>query len=239
VSYGLGLMFYETQVCFAPLLIRMGLRNKQRKARWGHLVLTVAYLLANLALRWAARGEVTYPGTRVSPSFLAIRALFNQMTGALPTIYAIFGRSDLFTGADLVSDRFFSWPGILIASVGFWLYLVRSARMDPSPSPRGVSVDLILLGGSLWFLPSLLISASAKYQADIHRPGLAYLPVYLSYFGVALLMALILEQGKRRKAQAMVFAFLAIFAFSSNRIAAQRLNAARGGPRSALAWIVE
>ena len=59
--------------------------------------------------------------------------------------------------------------------------LYREIQNGRSINPLNIS----LVGISLWIVPGIIISFSPKYQKEI-LPGLGYLPVYISYFGAAL-----------------------------------------------------
>ena len=88
-------------------------------------------------------------------------------------------------------------------------------------------------------LPSFMIALSGRYQQEVNRPGLGYLPVYFAYFGMALLISEGLISWIRKGADrlvrmrmaALLAAVVAVFSFNGNRIAAREMNRQRMGHR--------
>jgi hypothetical protein len=58
---------------------------------------------------------------------------------------------------------------------------------------EGPNKKWILIGLALWILPSPLIALSVKYQAEL-KWGYGYLPVYISYFGIMIIVSILISR---------------------------------------------
>ena len=64
-----------------------------------------------------------------------------------------------------------------------------------------------MFGLLLWLLPGSVISLSTKYQLDL-LPGLAYIPVHFSYFGIGIVIFEVLLLAEKLIKQDMLRLFL-------------------------------
>jgi len=124
-----------------------------------------------------------------------LRTLAIQTFGALPLSYSsvgsgTWGRTGLFASPLQYLTRFPLTS--LIALVGYaalvWLFAV-VARAEPDRTPAGRSslTALAWLGGALLLLPSTMIGLSSRWATELAW-GVAYIPVFVAYFGFALLV---------------------------------------------------
>jgi hypothetical protein len=233
-----ALLYYETGLAFFPMLALLAWRARARLrsflARYGHTLLLALYLGAVALLRLGA--TVRYEGVQGSFGIQAVKTFFYQLSGTLPLSYAIFGRSGFYSGATLASAEFWSpWFFVTAGLAAATAYSLLSKPQTPLadlPATQRGRFDLFFLGITLLCVPTALVALSVKYQSQIHRPGLAYLPVFISCFGLSVFLGAWLSSVRRRVGVACaVFALVAAFAFSANLIAVRRLNAEAKDPR--------
>jgi hypothetical protein len=122
-----------------------------------------------------------------------LTTLLWQTTSALPLSYFLADPASLFTGLLSVKTLVTfvgSVPTVFIFASVF-ISVCRSLRNGPTGGGRPAVVParlLLLMGLALIILPALLISLCVKYQRWI-TPGKGYIPVYIEYYGVALMFA--------------------------------------------------
>jgi len=189
--YGLNLLTYEAfygVIVAYPLLAyyqwRKWISSKMAKALIPFIGLAVVNVLVMMTLR--SLYTVSYEGNHLNLTAWTWGLTFaKEALGALPLSY-------FTTFPETVSAIFEALsPGALVfisvASVALYLWVCRWFKAD-----RGAKVEserlstLALLGLTLWITPCIIISGAVKYQQEL-RWGLAYLPVYVSYFGVMML----------------------------------------------------
>jgi hypothetical protein len=184
-----------------------------------------------------SQSSLGYEGVRLSVSWKIFATYLWQTTAALPLMYPIFGRTPFYqvgvlTGPFVISA---ATAALWVLSVGFILGVVRSFgyRVLELPTHRKLS----WIGWVLFLSPGITIAITEKYQREIHRPGHAYLPVYLSYFGVALLLAMMMDfklKAGREKGMAVVIGLILVLNFSLNHAGAEWLNQYWKYPRDQL-----
>jgi hypothetical protein len=187
VSYNLSLYYYEISlplVLLFPILAAEKIQFREirpalRKAM-PFLVSAAGSTSVNLLVR-TLRSRTTdgYSGNTLNLQTIAIaKAFLNQLSATLPLSYFVFDPAHLFRGVTR-SDVGFS---VMLATAGFaFVYWNLTRKMAVAATN-----NLFLLGGTLLVFPALMISLSVKYQNEF-MPGIGYLPVYIQYFGMALL----------------------------------------------------
>lgn len=112
-----------------------------------------------------------------------------QTTAALPLIYRLTSGGILLDGVrnEILSSPVLSATlvALAVALVAAVLWRARESATAPA-SPGGLSL-LALLGLGLFLLPGLLTTLSPRYQGALDW-GVGYLPVYISYIGVAVML---------------------------------------------------
>ena len=147
--------------------------------------------------------ETAYNGTTFGLDLPVILRTFAYQSGAaFPLRYrtagndaGIFGQtilwSEIFNTSLPAFIRSIRWEDLmacLIIAVILW---------KAPKEKKEFSVWRLMFGLLLWLLPGLVISLSEKYQTVL-RPGLPYIPVYFSYFGMGMtLYEIIVLTGKR------------------------------------------
>jgi hypothetical protein len=242
VCYAAALLTYEVGLTFQIVVICRYWKQWRDPARRGRVAgvlaawgsLTAIYLIAMAALRTlygtGYAGTQIVVGPRIAQSWLA------QVSGGLPLTFALFGRSGFFTPGTLVT-----WPVISIVSAVIlvlagwsWIGASTSARTDARPEPGVRSA-----AWALALVPAVFVALSGRYQNEITRVGHAYLPVYLQYYGAALLLAIGLQAVAARRASsakpaALLGAFVLALTIATNRITSDQLNRFWKYPRVAV-----
>jgi hypothetical protein len=139
-----------------------------------------------------------------------LTALSKQTLGALPLSYyasrAVGTRLGLTNGFLLGTPAQYLalFPAAvvsLIALAGLVTHVAirwaASSSSDSHMTPAASPSLVLLLGAGLWILPGALISLSPVRQAELYW-GVSYLPVYVSYFGVALVVLGVVQAILRR-----------------------------------------
>ncbi len=206
--FAAGLMSYEMffpMTAFFVLLALFHEKNLLRAVRRSlpHILLAVLLFALSMLLRRNITAETAYSGTTFAPDLNAIlTALRYQLTAAFPLSYrtagydtALFGKLIPWHTVFNTSLRQFiasvQWQDLLAC-----LALVLVINGGPAEK-RGFSFRSVCFGLLLWILPGLVISLSSKYQQDLY-PGIAYIPVFFSYFGAAVLIAELAALAEKR-----------------------------------------
>lgn len=209
--YGCGLLMYELTLVTLPLLClivppRASIRRRV-SVLWPFLLLTGLYLLTTLWLRHAAGGG-QYAGTTPALDWRKWATAFGrQLFAAVPFSYWISVWHEHLDLEALLRRTFGTWNGWLLITSGLFLVrsivprttLLHAGAFQLHRSGQLFAVSLVLL-----VAPAAMIALSKKYQDQLVW-GIGYIPVYISYFGLALLAALAL------------FWLLAHLSFASNR----------------------
>jgi len=194
--YAAGLLMYELTLIALPLLwfVLPPTASVKRKLSvlWPFLLLTGLYLVTALWLRHAAGGS-HYPGTMVSLDWNKWLVTFGrQLFAAVPFSYWMAIWHQQMDVETIVRRTFGSWSGWLV--FGGNLVLLRAllptrAAFHPQGFRLRGGTQLTGVGLVLLICPAAMIAVSKKYQDQLVW-GVGYLPVYVSYFGLALLVAL-------------------------------------------------
>ncbi len=195
----IGLMSYEM---FFPLTALFLLLAPVERKHLGNALkaclpqILAALLLFALSMFLRMRNitaETAYAGTTFGLDLPTIlRTFVYQVTAAFPLSYrlayydaGLFGVlipwGELFNTSLAQFLQGIRWQDLLAVCA-----MTAVLRGASAQKPRFSRMTLCF-GLLLWLLPGLVISMSAKYQNEL-VPGLAYIPVYFSYFGAALLL---------------------------------------------------
>jgi hypothetical protein len=212
--YAVSLLTYEIGIPFFLLFAALTWLYPERRSllmsariSWPFATLAGAAVALNMGLRLilkvafsgsadAYAQAVSASGLTVSGAYIPniapdaiLATLAHQVSAALPLSFQQLGVPGLFPSfsADLTAHPAFylvliAGYGAMAVTLGLQLWrevLARSRAFRPGL--------LVVLGSGLLILPNALISLSPRYQAETSW-GIGYLPVYLSYFGVALLI---------------------------------------------------
>lgn len=196
--FTMGLMSYEM---FFPLtalfLIPAWCEKKnffkavRRMLPW--LLMALLIFGISMLLRGNITDETAYNGTAFSLDIpVILRTFATQVGAAFPLSYrnagydtGLFGKlvpwHTVFNTSVLDLIRSIQWQDLLAC-------LILAILLKGQPREKmNFSLFGLLFGIMLWLLPGLVISLSEKYQMDLD-PGIAYIPVYFSYFGMGLML---------------------------------------------------
>jgi len=215
--------------------LRLG--NTWKAARAAAPLIAVACCLgaASAILRaHAVALSPTYTVDLVVPA--AMKSYLVQIVGAIPYSYFAFDPHAVFSRAES------RWPASVAQAIPLITGLVvftlielnrQISKFPPAWYPA-VNGRLAAIGALLLAIPPCLISLSPKFRAQSW--GDAYLPVYISYFGTSLLLAIFLQYlyrrftewgfTKQRLFRTAGFAFLLCFVFAvrNNWLVAAAVN---------------
>ncbi|MDR3608145.1 MAG: hypothetical protein P4M08_12295 [Oligoflexia bacterium] len=177
------LLNYEVGLVFLPVYLYLILSQRRDwKLALPLGSVSMAYLAIVLYCRHRALSM--YPGIRVGTFLGFIDTFFKQLTASLPLIsyLGVLHRDPKMIRA--ISETFLrpeSWL-IFLACAALFFALLRRVGTQKAPRPVLVTAAILAVG------PSFLVGASGKCQAELDW-SVGYLPVYLSYFGTAILLA--------------------------------------------------
>ena len=198
VFFLMGLMSYEMFFPLTLLFLVPALEKEKNlfKAIRTILPFILAALLIfglSMALRTNITEETAYNGTSFGLNIpVMVRTFSYQVGAAFPLNYRssgydleFFGKGigwqDVFNTSLSAFMRSIRWQDLLCCAI-LTLILMAAPKKEIKFSPYRLG-----FGALLWLLPGLVISLSVKYQEDLH-PGLAYIPVYFSCFGMSMLL---------------------------------------------------
>lgn len=199
ILFAMGLMSYEMFFPLTALFLILALDHEKKpvpalRRCLPHIGLAVILFSLSMLLRTNITEETAYSGTTFGLDIPAIlRTLGCQLGAAFPLSYrtagydaALFGKlipwKTIFNTSVSAFIKSIQWQDLLGCAVLFLLF------NGSSKEKRRFSGMRALFGLLLWVLPGLVISLSWKYQEEL-VPGKAYIPVFFSYFGAALLIS--------------------------------------------------
>jgi hypothetical protein len=262
--YALGVLTYEVAWPFFLLhLVLAALRVPDRRRLRAAVrktcpfaLLALLFVGVNLFIRWYFQVRLldSTPGTRVTygatlDPVLYLVLLGKQTLGALPLSYRLVGlhHPGLFYSPLRALPLAVCVLGV-VHLVVFRRLVPRAAAEGPGAPSEGEPgalgpAGLALLGVLLTLLPGALVALSPAHLSHLAW-GVCYTPVYVSYFGVALLVLAGLEalarlaaRLHRAAAPALAvaagagWALLAFLHYDANRMVVDRLNAPPYGYR--------
>jgi hypothetical protein len=188
----LAALTYESAYVFAAFHVIVALFERRRwqdalRASVPLLVPTALFLGTGVALRARApAGAASVYAPNLDPGVVA-KAAVEQLSAALPLSYPLWNLDQVFEPR---SELLFRHIGVVPILVGFgiattaWLFMRGSQPLGGGG--RRMTAQLALLGTAMWVLAALPVSLAPRYQTELNL-GLGHVPVYVEYFGVALL----------------------------------------------------
>ena len=252
--FTVGLMTYE--VCFPFLAmiclliwIRKGNFLKAVRSSLPFAGIVVLLVAAVFLIRSSDVKQIEYPGVAVSldPGRI-LWAAERQITAGLPLNYYSAGyqasvMEKAYPAADFMNYDFLSFIRsvrlsdimILFAAM-VCMFLIRRERdifgqnsITPEPDDAHLRArkELVLLGLSFALLPTVTIALSERYQWQL-MPGLGYLPVYMQYYGIVMLLLWLIRIGKSsagtRALCLSAYAVILLLNLQNNRAVTEVMN---------------
>ena len=248
-----GLLTYE--VCFPFLLmicLLIWIRRKNfLKAVRDSLPFAGAALLmleGVVLVRAKYVTDSTYAGVAFSldPSMI-LRAGFRQLTAALPLSFYSAGyqasvMTKAYPAAEIMRYDFggflsaVSLTDVLILAAALWILHRIRGQASGIETAGWKGSELALLGLSFAVLPCVTVAMSQRYQGQL-MPGLGYLPVYIQYFGIAVLLLWavlsVRPSAGKRALCVSAFALVLLLNLQNNRAVTAIMNRSFYGPRNA------
>ena len=247
--FGIGLMTYE--VCF-PFLLMICVLIWVNRGNFGRAVreslpfvlLTLLILAGVFYVRWRFFTTAPYAGVSFSlqPDKI-LRAALTQLRAGLPLSFYSAGYQasileNAYPAAEFMNYDFGSFlrsvkiTDILIL-IGVF-YVLRCCRGFDDKRTR--NPELLVLGFCFAVLPVITVAMSERYQGQL-MPGLGYLPVYMQYYGIAMLLLWMLLQVKNsvgvRSFCVGAFAVILLLNLQNNRAVTDLMNRSFYEPRNA------
>jgi hypothetical protein len=206
------------------------------------LLVTSACVAATLVVRTMYPSDSYIHALNLAPASVAL-ALARQTSAALPLSAFLADPAGIFDGLGS-PGAIARWlargdvlPVALLAGIGTAIGLRPRAGIPEEGAEGRGGWTLASLGLFLAVLPGVMIAISSRYQGEIAF-GVGYLPVFLQYFGVGILMASGLRSAFGRPgrirwaslAMAGTMGLVAAVTYRSNSEVAIRLNAPPGTP---------
>ena len=250
LCFTVGLLTYE--VCF-PFLLMVCLLIWVRRKDLGRAVrdslpfigVAVLLLAAVAVIRTTAVMQVEYPGVAFSLDPVRIlRAFYRQLIAGLPLSFYSAGYQatvldKFYPAASFMNYDFGSFlrsvelTDLLILAAA--LFLVRKAD-DGDRENRSKPAELAVLGLSFAVLPTVTVAMSERYQGQL-MAGLGYLPVYIQYYGIAVLLLSLTMILKRERAVLALclsaFTVILLLNLQNNRAVTAVMNRSFYDPRNA------
>jgi len=238
----ISLLMYEINIVFYPIALGLLLTSRHPTRLKIRALLTllaplIIYALVTFYLRNAS--EISYPGVRVGSPDLMLATYGKQFLAAFPGVFYFLQWKAEFPISKIFSS-FISTPLawlLMLASLysGFRCISANSQALETT-YPRIREISIIAL--CLIFITPAFIAISSKYQHELTW-GTGYLPVYYSYFGVALIVtasfSLVTERFARlRLPLAMVMASFITANFLVNHNVIEKMDQIFVEPRRSL-----
>ncbi|MGC8908557.1 MAG: hypothetical protein ACP5M0_14110 [Desulfomonilaceae bacterium] len=195
--YGLNLLtyeaFYGVLTAYVVLAYHQWGRShyaKIAKALAPFVALATVNLLVMMALR--ALGNVRYQGNQLNlDPWVWGATLARQAFGALALSYFATFKETLAVIYAALSPTALVFTCVASAALFLGVWRLFEEREQAHVASKDLRL-MALLGLILWLMPCVIVSGATKYQQEL-KWGLAYLPVYVSYFGVIMALLASLE----------------------------------------------
>ncbi len=205
---------YEINIIYVPIAVATiwTSAHPQRLRNWLILITpTVFFLVITYVVRHQA------PHLYVGATFGSLKAFpityLKQLIGSLPGSYYLiqghYSNNFSLLLKTFIANRLAWFVAVFSLLCTWFLLKFKIQEISTYQIPKGIMATAL----AFVFFPALLIASSAKYQTELQW-GLAYLPVYYQYFGLALVIALLVKKLMATKnARKYMLVFTPLFAF--------------------------
>ena len=242
-----ALLMYEINLVFYPIalgLLLIAPHSTQLKIRAlvTLCIPLIPYALLTIYLRNTT--DINYPGVKVGSTDLMLATYGKQFLAAFPGVFYFLQWKTEFPFIRLFSS-FISSPLawiLLLASLYSTFRCVWANKLNIEIlSLKNSELSIIAL--CLIFITPVFIAISSKYQLALTW-GTGYLPVYYSYFGVALVLAALFSSATEcfvslRLPVVIVVAILITANFLVNRNVIDKMDEVHFEPQKSLAQALE
>ncbi len=251
LTYTVSLLTYEISYvfsCFHFIIIYFHLNPRKffpaLKESLPYILLSFIFVLASILLRvycgvplsgGSAAGAYT-PNFNLTVYFAT---LLKQTSAAFPLSYYLLNPQGIFNNTYAYLQNYFSL-NIIFIGIGYFVIAMETFRQiftESAHEKNKITVKkVMLLGLSMLILPGVLIALSPKYQHEVYW-GVGYLPVFISYFGLTMLVVSViylalskLKLTKQNSAFLLSIAlsaslgYVGILNYTNNKIVNEHLN---------------
>ena len=235
LSYSIALLTYETTLLLAPMFVAVIFAERSKGFVVRSLPVVIPAIAAGLNLVYLRASTTTTAAGYTSDLSISkvVPTFMRQSVGALPLSYAQINTPPFIQ----------SFPHFLdIRTIRTWLLvslvivLATLALRGMPCIPKRTLGAMLFAGASMWFIPALVVSQTVRWQSEVVW-GNAYIPVYVEYFGFALVALTItlfirswVADGKLLVRVALASVLMvalctgSVAASSNNRLAVQQYN---------------
>ena len=225
-------LFHFIVIYFYPR--KKGLLLTTKRISPFFLTSSLAFLGIFLFRVTTGTGHPAYTLTSGAKIFLV--TFLKQTVSAFPLTYYLIDPHNIFNGFyKIISYNIFASLLIIVGYVALFLIGLNILRKEFSTNKSIINLRLLIaMGIAFLILPGVLISLSPKYQAEIIW-GIGYPPVYISYFGIVLLLLALISKSLARKklrvivtsasiATALVGGFIGAININANALVVDKIN---------------
>lgn len=236
------LCMYEATLPFIPVFgILAFTQNKTfinsfKDIRYHFLIVSI-YFIIIIYLKLFIVDSMSYQGASINLSNITdlVMALIKQVYAVFPLSYSIplwvkeiiFNKVNPFTNfseiiSNLFPSTFLSWITLIVLLVLFFY----CSKLVKLPKDKIYQKKVIFIFLNLLIVPAVLTAVSGHQKEVAHTSwGLAYLPIFIQYFGLSLIMTYVLtvvlnKQNNVIKKKYLILVFSTIYFF----IASTTLN---------------
>ncbi len=243
----IALLMYEINLVFYPIafgLLLMAPHSIQLKIRALITLFTplIIYALLTAYLRNAI--DISYPGVKVGSTDLMLVTYGKQFLAAFPGVFYLLQWETEFPIVKLLSSFIYSPLAWILMAVSLYsaFRCVSTNNLNKEITSAKMK-ETFIIALCLLFITPIFIAISSKYQLELTW-GTGYIPVYYSYFGVALVLAAVFSWGIKHLVSlqlpiVMIIAILITANFLVNRNVIDKMDTIFVEPQKSLAQALE
>lgn len=192
--YTISLLCYELNIIFLPIAIYIILTAAAPKPLRNILIFVIPFtLFLVLCLLLRHHRVEFYAGNNIGSIKSIPITYLKQLIGGLPGAYYLLNARHFITFPGLFSAHtsiIVAW-GIAFLTFLYYRILLNAPKDNQTKfrAPRSILTTAL----AFVILPPFMVSISAKYQNELAW-GFCYIPVYYQYIGLALILALLIQQ---------------------------------------------
>jgi len=197
-TYEISYVFFLFPLILIHFFSEINNPVKELKILFPYILLPVIGLIAALSIKFF--NGLSIIGSNSSTAYLPnfdifpiIITISKNIVAAFPLSYYIIDPNKIFTHG--ITDFLSDYIIILIIIMIFYGVILLNLSKKVSIEIKGINVisikKILIFAFSLIILPTVIISFSPKYQSELLW-GIGYSPIYISSFGVALLISITL-----------------------------------------------
>jgi hypothetical protein len=168
-----------------------GKKNLTNIIKVGSLFFLSVIVISGISIYLRHTFQQGYEGTRIGFDIVSyFMTLLRQCFAAVPFSYFIIDPHNIFVNkfTFLKGNIFLPLVSLVIGYFILFAIILNGTKKEGVPVAKKNIILIFLLGMLIIVLPGGTVSLSSKYQREIIW-GIGYLPVYISYFGLSLVVS--------------------------------------------------